>query len=92
MIYKDGVEIMSAYTLLAIMLYCLVGLIRTILKTAYLHNQGKIPARNDDRAALVYMLKHPTVGDVLFLPVQLGFSLLCVIVLALLNLVLFVLK
>lgn len=92
MIYKDGSAIMSASTLLCIMLYLLVGLLRTIFKTAYLHSQGKISARNDDRAALLYMIKNPTLGDLLFLPVQLFLVISCLLVLGCLNLFLFVFK
>lgn len=73
--------IISGSVLIAGMLYFIVGLIRTFIKTAHLADNKKIMARNDDFGALKYILNNPTLGDIIFLPVQLTFCLVCFLVL-----------
>lgn len=58
-------------SLLGVMCYLCLGLVRNMLKERALFNQGKISSPNDSVEFCKYTSKNLTFGDILFYPVQL---------------------
>jgi hypothetical protein len=83
---------MGRLIIISLFAYLLIGLIRNMLKQAYLFNNNKIKTANDTIEFFQYTIKQPSFGDLLFLPVQILMLTIDLLICALFKLFSFLLK